>query len=140
MTTDCKSDPNWFIKAVKFKGTIYFIIELNYKENTAYKKPGDKSYQYGFKFESYVLASDPNENPKGCSEIVNESEEFCILMSRTLGDSKIIFGIESDGVEGNKVNSLDDLKNPNLLKSNRNWTLENQFQFMPNVIGGHNCS
>jgi len=117
MTTPYNKNPNWVVKAVKFKGTIYFIIEMDWNKNTGSKKSGDvdTSYQCGFKFESYVLASDPKENSKGSSEIVNENEEFCILMSRTIDDSiKIVFGIESDGVEGNKVNSLDDLKKSKL--------------------------
>lgn len=115
MTTPYNKDPNWVIKAVKFKGTIYFIIEMHYKENTEKKKPDDKSYQYGFKFESYVLSSDYDKQPKGKSETVNENEEFCIIMTRTIANSnKIIFGIESDGVEGAKVNDLNDLKKSKL--------------------------
>lgn len=115
MTTPYNKDPNWVVKAVKFKGTIYFMIEMNYKENTGNKKADDKSYQYGFKFESYVLSSDFDKLPKGKSEIVNENEEFCILMTRTIANStKIVFGIESDGVEGDKVNSLEDLKKSKL--------------------------
>jgi len=121
MITPYNKNPTWVVKAVKFKGTIYFIIEMDYKMNKGNKKVGDKSYQYGFKFESYVLTDDPKENPRGSTEIVNENEEFCILMSRTIDNSlKIIFGIESDGIkagdEGNKINTLDELKKSKLVE------------------------
>ncbi|XP_070510098.1 decapping and exoribonuclease protein-like [Chironomus tepperi] len=117
MMTPYSKYPNWIVKAVKFKGTIYFIIETNFNDYKVNLKVDDKSYQYGFKFESYILSSDPEDNPKGKSETVNENEEFCILMSRTIDNSiKILFGIESDGVDGNKVNSLDDLKKSKLVE------------------------
>ncbi|KAL7024513.1 hypothetical protein ACKWTF_013074 [Chironomus riparius] len=64
MTTPYNKNPNWILKAVKLKSTIYFIIELNYKDNTGIKKPDDKSYQYGVMSYRLILTKNQKENLK----------------------------------------------------------------------------
>ncbi|CAG9807070.1 unnamed protein product [Chironomus riparius] len=103
---------DWIVKAVKLKETIYFILELK-----GYENKNDISKSFGFKFESYMVASKPYLEPPGASLPVYKREEFCVLMSRKVDDYKILFGAEIDGVNSKSViGTLDELKTSNLIE------------------------
>lgn len=110
---------DWIIKAAKLKDTIYFVLEL--KENNEnlqdMSKLRQKSKEFGYKFESYALASSPDSEPKGKLETVYEKEEFCVLMSRDVDKIKVIFGAEIDGVDSETViGSFDEIMPTQLIE------------------------
>ncbi|KAG5671408.1 hypothetical protein PVAND_001606 [Polypedilum vanderplanki] len=92
----------WEIDAVKYKRTIYMCL-LPSQEQRQENLEEKKFRQYGFKFESNLMADHPQRNPKGSTEPVFEGEEFNVVMSRSINGLKLIFGNEIDGVKSDHV-------------------------------------
>jgi RAI1 like PD-(D/E)XK nuclease len=105
------------VHAMKLHGTIYLC---SIASNQEFKKPNveaEKYSKYGFKFESHVTSSDPDEDPLGDKETLYEAEEFCVMMTRNIGNHKVLFGIESDGVKSStKINDIEGLKKSPLVE------------------------
>ncbi|KAG5671407.1 hypothetical protein PVAND_001605 [Polypedilum vanderplanki] len=124
----------WEIDAVKYKGTIYMCLlpsqeQIRYQNNE--NSETRKFRQYGYKFESYLMADHPQRNPKGSTEPVYEAEEFNVVMSRSINGLKLIFANEIDGVKSDHViTSVEELKQVPLVevKSRREEHHLNKFK------------
>lgn len=111
MCTPYENRETWIINAIKFRGTIFLCAEetIEKKNQKAKETARDKMFQrYGFKFESYILSKDPNEDPPGNKKPVNEGEEFCVMFQAELNAKNILYGAEMDGV---KIKSNEPIKN-----------------------------
>lgn len=100
------------LDAFKFQNRIFLCMNPPTTE-----QPSNKFSRYGFKFESYVQASEFNGLPPGSAKDVIEAEEFIIVNKARIGDIDVIFSCEIDGVESNeKITDLNKLLGKNLVE------------------------
>ncbi|CAK9831154.1 Decapping and exoribonuclease protein [Anthophora retusa] len=94
------TNKDWIICASKYKGTIYlcnYDTEQKIMDNlyaTAYQK--DCSI-WGLKFEQYLVANTPHEDPD-LSVPLNENEEFCCIFKAKFGTISLLYAAEMDGI------------------------------------------
>jgi RAT1-interacting protein len=113
MCTPYENRDTWIINAIKFRGTIFLCAEetIEKKNQKANETARDKMFcRYGFKFESYILAKSPTEDPPGNNEPVNEGEEFCVMFQAQLNNKNILYGAEMDGVEIKSTEKIKDIQ------------------------------
>lgn len=95
---------DWCILATRYKGNIYLCqreTEMKKMQKLNETEQWKRIGSYGFKFEQYILADDPEDEPDILAP-VNESEEFnCVLRTRLEG-LDLLYGAEMDGIVSNE--------------------------------------
>lgn len=112
MSTPYENYKIWTIDAVKLKETIYMDMD----SHTHLSETPSINFcpsERALKFQKGIMSLDPfDEVREDPEETIYENEEFCTAMSTTIDNQvKIIFGMQSAGVESNNfIESLDDLR------------------------------
>ncbi|XP_076635474.1 decapping and exoribonuclease protein-like [Colletes latitarsis] len=100
LSTPYDTSDGFIICASKFKGTIYLCaFDTPIKLSKSINLPPDleKCTQWGHKFEQYMLSDNPNTQPN-LSIPFNENEEFCCIFKSKLGEKKLLYGGQIDGI------------------------------------------
>ncbi|XP_076657938.1 decapping and exoribonuclease protein-like isoform X1 [Halictus rubicundus] len=90
----------WIVCASKFKGTIYLCgfdsdaKKLRVSRETNYQK---KCSSWGRKFEQYMLADSPFEDPD-LSIPLNGNGYLCCMFKSAFGGTALLYGAEIDGI------------------------------------------
>ncbi|XP_076279190.1 decapping and exoribonuclease protein-like isoform X2 [Lasioglossum baleicum] len=88
----------WIVCASKFRGTIYLCgfdsdaKKLRISRETSYQK---KCCSWGHKFEEYMLADSPFENP---DLSIPPNGELCCMFKSMFGGTTFLYGAEIDGI------------------------------------------
>lgn len=99
------TNKDWIICASKYRGTIYlcnYYTEQKIMDNlyaTAYQK---NCSIWGRKFEQYLVANTPHEDPD-LSAPLNENEEFCCMFKAKFGTISLLYGAEMDGIYSHEI-------------------------------------
>ncbi|XP_046426717.1 decapping and exoribonuclease protein-like [Neodiprion fabricii] len=103
--TPFEKQEGWIICASKWQGTIYlcaFDTEEKKLRKSNISKKQLQFMSWGFKFEQYLLTDSPGQ-ASDTSKPVNEGEEFCCMFTSRLGNNRLLYGAEMDGVSSNEV-------------------------------------
>ncbi|XP_043506656.1 decapping and exoribonuclease protein-like isoform X1 [Frieseomelitta varia] len=90
----------WIICASKFKGTIYLCsFDTEEKKRRELFKTNYERLctDWGYKFEQYMLADTPDNEPN-TSECLNQNEEFCCVFKSKFGQDTLLYAAELDGI------------------------------------------
>ncbi|XP_037518555.1 decapping and exoribonuclease protein isoform X1 [Rhipicephalus sanguineus] len=94
---------DWLLAACRFRGSIYLCAfetdaERRRRLEDAADPRRDRMSFWGYKFEQYMVSVEPEGVPD-VDAVVNECEEYCIVVRSRLESHSLVFGAEVDGVD-----------------------------------------
>ncbi|KAH7937423.1 hypothetical protein HPB49_011997 [Dermacentor silvarum] len=94
---------DWLLAACRFRGSIYLCAfetesERKRRLEDAADPRRDRMSFWGYKFEQYMVSAEPEGVPD-VDAVVNECEEYCIVVRSRLESHSLVFGAEVDGVD-----------------------------------------
>lgn len=105
LITPFQKEEDWTVCAKFYDGIIY-LCNFDTEEKLrriANESDFEKNCQlWGYKFEQFMVSDDPRRKPE-VESILNTEEEMCCVFNRMLGDHRLIYGAEMDGIESDHV-------------------------------------
>ncbi|KAH6928352.1 hypothetical protein HPB50_014911 [Hyalomma asiaticum] len=94
---------DWLLAACRFRGSIYLCAfetdsERKRRLEDAADPRRDRMSFWGYKFEQYMVSAEPDGAPD-VDAVVNECEEYCIVVRSRLESHSLVFGAEVDGID-----------------------------------------